>query len=419
MDARLKRQGDERLSSGSIIHWGERDPLNVTRAAITCGRCGQKRLATIQRGANKARWTGLCASCSGLQLEDEVLSSGSVIHWGERDKADCTRIKVTCGLCQRNRFTKPKRGRSHRWLGICPECIGRHLQKTQDQVLSSGSVIHWSERDPENPRSAPVTCGRCGKRRVVTIQRSSRWTGLCQGCAATRDIDQPLRSGSIIHWSERNLEDKKLVPVTCGRCRKRRSCTRSTAGARTFTGLCTNCVIPLAHRITQKPRADETLPSGSIVHWSERDPNNHARGMVTCGLCSRKRFTVLRHGKGKEKWTGYCEDHLTPSGLTKLAQQLQQAPYKGSSEDKQKRGRRAGVKYIDPQASRTSLESAIKKLWAQSQSISDITYSAAAEVFQSTGERIGADAVKKRFYQLATGMKWRDFVLIVVSQKGN
>jgi hypothetical protein len=83
--------------------------------------------------------------------------------------------------------------------------------------------------------------------------------------------------------------------------------------------------------------------------------------------------------------------------------------------EKRKRGRKSGDKYIDPKTSRTALESAIKNLRAQGVSISDITYPEVAKIFHRNGEQIGADAVRKRFNDCGTNMKWRDFVVSVAS----
>lgn len=55
-------EGDETLPSGSVIHWWERDP-KTRGVAITCGRCGNKKLASIS-SIKTPPWTGLCKDCS-------------------------------------------------------------------------------------------------------------------------------------------------------------------------------------------------------------------------------------------------------------------------------------------------------------------------------------------------------------------
>lgn len=57
------READEALPSGTIIHWGERDP-QTRRVPVTCGKCQQKRSAAIRPHQEKRQWTGLCPSCA-------------------------------------------------------------------------------------------------------------------------------------------------------------------------------------------------------------------------------------------------------------------------------------------------------------------------------------------------------------------
>ena len=54
-------QMDQTLPTGSIVHWRSRDPENSNRVAVTCGRCGNVRYATPQRGK---RWKGFCLKCA-------------------------------------------------------------------------------------------------------------------------------------------------------------------------------------------------------------------------------------------------------------------------------------------------------------------------------------------------------------------
>lgn len=417
MEARLKLHNDEYLPSGSVIHWGERDPNNVSRAAVTCGRCRQKRVVTIQRGMNKTRWTGLCASCVGLQNQNEELSSGSIIHWGERDPNNLARVMVTCSLCKQRRFAKPKRRKLHSWLGICPQCIGKHLQKSQDEVLPSGSVIHWSERNSDDPRGAPVTCGICGEKRLTTVQRTPRWTGICRSCAGRRRDNETLKSGSIIHWAERDLENKSRVLITCGKCEEKRFCAHGTISTRNFTGLCSTCVPYSTRRGKVKPRSDEKLLSGSIIHWAERDPNNRARVMVTCGLCAHKRLTIPRHGKSKNKWTGFCGDHQRLLGLTDLAQRFKQSPLNSDGEDRRARGRKLGTLGFEREEFVTKVKESILVQWSERRSMRSITAKAVAAMLHLGGPDTGADVLRKRLRKSQVTTEWPEFVESVIAAR--
>lgn len=61
--------------------------------------------------------------------QDEVLASGSIIHWGERESGERYRAPVTCAICGRKRVTTVQRGRSHGskrdWSGCCSRCVNR------------------------------------------------------------------------------------------------------------------------------------------------------------------------------------------------------------------------------------------------------------------------------------------------------
>src|SRR4051794_21212634 len=66
-----------------------------------------------------------------------------------------------------------------------------------DETHASGSVIHWDERDPENPHwRMVVTCFKCSHDRFVpkpTI-RSGHWSGRCQDCIEKYDLPQKRRT---------------------------------------------------------------------------------------------------------------------------------------------------------------------------------------------------------------------------------
>lgn len=138
-----------------------------------------------------------------------------------------------------------------------------------------------------------------------------------------KEVVEPWRS--IVHWPElfinrvhydSRTELETYVPVTCGRCGVKRP-TRVVRGlsayllsadslssrkGKVFTGLCRVC-INLSRDYAHKndKAADEKLPSGSIIHWTERE---RSRGVpVTCGGCGKKRFML---SPTREARTGLC-----------------------------------------------------------------------------------------------------------------
>jgi hypothetical protein len=249
------------------------------------------------------------------QTHDEYLPSGSVIHWGQRDPTNRNRVVVTCCKCKQARMTTIQRKPS--WTGACRGCR-KYGRKAQDERLPSGSIIHWGQRDPNNYMRVMVTCGACHRKQMKLVQFRPRWTGKCKHCVFRRQDEQQLLSGSIIHWGERDPNDARLVMVTCGRCKQKRLTTPGRGKMlQKWSGFCLKC--------TAAPRrysSDETLPSGSIIHWGARNEGEDGRVPVTCFICKQTRMTTLPPGHRRQAWTGFCRSHT----VAELAQQLRQAP---------------------------------------------------------------------------------------------
>jgi hypothetical protein len=177
----------------------------------------------------------------------------------------------------------------------------RKMAAKVDEVLSSKSVIHWSE---SAARSISVTCGNCKRKR--TLVKFEGGPGLCPRCArGTPGSDETHASGSIIHWTERNPDDQSQVLITCYRCGEDKFVSHTTTWRDDWSGYCEQCRRETAGG--RKRLGDEPLITGSIIHWSERDPQNHQRVSVICGLCGERRFTEPPHGKMVlAKWSGFC-----------------------------------------------------------------------------------------------------------------
>lgn len=326
------------------------------------------------------------------------------------------------------------------------------LAKEADESVGNGSIIHWSE---ESAGIVPVTCGCCQRARPLKVKSVNKlrqlgtFTGYHNHCRVLKHNKSLGKagvkqhpSGAVIYWDweDRDPEDPThRISIICSnkdRC--------ITPGERVYinrtivetypnwSGRCSACVardgLPM-RRCDQGE--DVVLPSGSIVHWSERTTK---RVTVTCAydlgdhICGYKRevtiYTVRSaHHRNPTAYTGYCKKHYWDEVRALQARRVNGLQHSGpvttSPNGKSRRGRRAGVKYIDPLASRAALESAIKKLWSQTQSYDAITYAAVAGIFQSAGERIGADAVRKRFNECGISLKWRNFVVSVVGRNGN
>src|SRR5947209_4728817 len=243
-----KAKMDEILLSDSTIHWSER---NGRRVPVTCGKCGEKRVINLPRGKKRLSLTGFCSKCRNGRAGDEKHSSGTIIHWGERDPENKQKVRITCHHCKsRERFVWTTSARDPNWRGQCDDCNhqrGRPKKFFKEEKLPNGSIFHWTERDPDNFRRVPVTCGKCAEKRVVLIGTRWRGTGLCHKCASPKTFhnDQQVRNtGSIIHWREVDPADPKRVMVTCGICGIKRSHSKNALLANykksKWTGYCRN-----------------------------------------------------------------------------------------------------------------------------------------------------------------------------------
>jgi hypothetical protein len=116
---------------------------------------------------------------------------------------------------------------------------GSPLTVTKDKHLSSGSVIYWSRR--EDPY-VPVKCGSCGRERMVIASNTTRQTfhGICRACKNdSKWEDETLTNGCVVYWSQR---DGLRVPVKCARCGRERVTFTSSVRNEKFTGLCSSCL---------------------------------------------------------------------------------------------------------------------------------------------------------------------------------
>ncbi|MDQ3687530.1 MAG: hypothetical protein M3430_18295 [Acidobacteriota bacterium] len=217
------------------------------------------------------------------------------------------------------------------------ENSGKGLPKT-DETMSTGSIIHWAERDKER---VPITCGVCAVKRPVRIRRGERrlrFTGLCFDCSHPKHTEEETHhSGTIIHWAARDSTDPNnknhRITITCHGCKRKSFNWAQSIRHPDWSGLCHNCI---RHRVRPKKYFhDAVLPSGSIIHWGERDSSNSNRVAVTCGVCGRKRliFRQAFHNI-QQKWTGFCQGHTrveVASHFLSLAREAQ-----GQSNEKAK-----------------------------------------------------------------------------------
>lgn len=200
-------------------------------------------------------------------------------------------------------------------------------RRNRDERLPGGSIVYWSRRfkDSMGAWRVPIRCGSCGEERTINVSNvyARNFSGLCHRCGnATRLVktDRVLSSGSTVYWSRRfKHKGNEHVPVCCGNCGQERIVSTSRARKKDFTGLCLSC------RQILKTN-DETLPNGSIVHWSRRFKNRKGvwRVPVRCGNCGEERV-IDASSPCHEDFSGLCihcrqtprtriEDEILPNG---------------------------------------------------------------------------------------------------------
>jgi hypothetical protein len=144
----------------------------------------------------------LVAKLTGTQI-----INGVVVNFdGVTIKGRSAPLVVCPGCGKERRLTHQNLNRLRNGgSALCKEC-GRKVQakaikgrliRTDDQVLPTRSIIHWSQRDRSNPNRAMVTCGLCGETRMTSVMRSPRWTGYCPKHARSGSEHQHWKGGRI------------------------------------------------------------------------------------------------------------------------------------------------------------------------------------------------------------------------------
>lgn len=128
------------------------------------------------------------------RTQDQFLENGSIVYWSRR-RGD--HVPVRCGLCQQERihnFTKNKR---KDFSGICRQCATGETR--QDQSLSNGSIVFWSQRQGQR---VPVRCGICGKEHwthAASVRQEKFW-GYCRKCRHTGTLSTTWRGGRKVRY---------------------------------------------------------------------------------------------------------------------------------------------------------------------------------------------------------------------------
>lgn len=132
--------------------------------------------------------------------EDMQLPNNSVIVWSRRKN---TKVPVICGSCGNERWLYVQNVTVERFTGLCYECSFVAKRKHREiEVLETGSVIYWNERQkPGRDEPIPIKCGICGDIRTMAASRipNVNFTGYCVDCARTGERSHFWKGGRFQH----------------------------------------------------------------------------------------------------------------------------------------------------------------------------------------------------------------------------
>jgi transcription elongation factor Elf1 len=376
--------------------------------------------------------------------EQELKPWRTIIHWPEIKHTYLTnvnkpyyqwRVPVTCGVCGKRRecrlyrvtevevlseenLADPKR---YKYTGICRD-KGHARKYFEDQVLPSSSIIYWSRRAEGE---VPIRCGKCRKERFVKEagghlsgkSLSEEYKGYCQACAKNERIgDQVHPSGATIHWSEREDSTKRRkqkVAITCHSCNQR--CFKwvnSHLTSADWMGLCSDC---LSRRPSPKKFThDERLPSGSVIHWSERALNNRNRIMVTCGLpnCGEKHLTHIQQTEGNrsKNFTGFCTKHTLAEIALLLQNNLRHgSEKKNDTTEKRRRGGQQGQQKFDRSMFLADTQKFTVEVWREKGVMDNVTSESVAQKLQIAGTTISGKGLVARLRACGIKEPWPQY----------
>lgn len=156
-------------------------------------------------------------------------------------------------------------------------------------------------------------CDQCVELRSRTATLPVR----LKGKGATRHGDLPHHSGSVAHWDERDKENPHwYLLVTCFNCGHDKFVHKQTLLNPSWHGLCPDCL--KQHGSLTRRIGDEVTPSGAIIHWDERDPNDSGRALVTCSKCRINKEMMVVSSGNKKTSKFYCKTCRRDEGSARL-----------------------------------------------------------------------------------------------------
>lgn len=296
---------------------------------------------------------------------------------------------------------------------------------TGDEVLASGAVVHWDDRDG---RRIAVTCGECGEKSYtssVEIGHSARKNWRCHACGTgKRRGNETHSSGTVIHWSVRPPRDPWNVSITCYKCGADRFIRVRTVRAPEWNGQCSDCYRKFGPPNPRKRYEDELKPSDSVVLWSRRDECKRDGQLlevwVRCGICGAENLFHRQSVKPAD-FEGYCQNKHSRAEILKMFQALARGGngHAGVTVEKRPRGRQAGDTLLDYDEFVAIVRECVMEEW---QAVGNTTTEVKQQLVlaryhnKCRGDRIAASTFKSRLVTAGYNVKWPKFVELTVKQ---
>lgn len=289
-----------------------------------------------------------------------------------------------------------------------------------DEVLPSGAVVHWDDRDG---RRIAVTCGECGEKSYtssVELGHSARKTWRCHACATgKRRGDETHRSGTVIHWSVRPPDDPWHISITCHRCGEDSFIRAHTIRDDRWNGLCSACVKRFGMPHPRKRYEDQPFPSGSVVLWSRRDECRRDGQLVEvwvrCGICGGENL-FHRSSVKTDDFEGYCPGQHSRAEIVRMFQARAQNGSAGAVE-KRRRGRQAGDTLLDYAEFVANVQACVMDEWrAVGNTGAAVKQQAVLARYHNRcrGDRIAVSTLNSRLVTAGYDVKWPVFVELTV-----
>jgi hypothetical protein len=183
--------------------------------------------------------------------------------------------------------------------------------------------VDFDNRDDEG--KPWVFCNVCNDGRHQKPPYAKGATGRCRKHQKLKIVDEPHHTGSIIHWSRRDPKNSQRIAFTCHGCKLEKFTHETSIRYPGWSGLCVECRDQRTHH-RQHTGTEKVGCLNATLDWDDRDAKN--KPAITCPLadCGKKWYaaiSTIANGRAKPDWTACCPEHYVGKNLlmSKIARQ--------------------------------------------------------------------------------------------------